>query len=245
MYLKKEYRFYQFGESAYKKAYKLYQLAYFFWKGRKDRKKIKLLREYIKPGMTIVDIGANIGFYTTIFLKLVGEKGKVYAFEPDELNFQHLLANTATHKNAINNKTAVSDKSGKIRFYPCDINVDHQTYDNGEGRPFTEIDCVSMDDFFNNGQPVDLLKTDTQGFDYFVISGMKELVKKSKHFILITEFWPFGLNKAGTDPGEFIAQLKEMGFVLTFMDTRGEHEYRQLIDDWSYYTDIIAIKKSV
>lgn len=244
MSIKKEYSFYKLGELAYKKAYKLYQPIYFFWKGRKDSKKIKFLNDYIKPGMTVVDVGANIGFYSVLLSKMVGEKGSVHCFEPDNNNFKHLVSNTGKYKNIFANKSAVSDKSGKIKFYHCDINVDHQTYDNGEGRAFTEIDCVSLDDYFKNGQTVDLLKTDTQGFDYFVISGMKEIIKKSKNFVLITEFWPFGLNKAGTPPGKFIAQLEEMGFELTFMDAKGKDSYEQLKDDWNYYTDIIAVKKS-
>src|SRR5580658_3980804 len=148
MYIKKEYKFFKLGELAYRKAYTLYQPIYFYWKAHKDRDKIKLLKEYIKPGMTVVDVGANIGFYSVLFSNMVGQTGQVHCFEPEEKNFKHLVANTAKLKNVTANNAAVSDKSGKIKLYRCDINVDHQTYDNGEGRDFTEIDCVSLDDYF-------------------------------------------------------------------------------------------------
>jgi len=195
--------------------------------------------------MTVVDIGANIGFYSMIFLKLVGEKGKVHSFEPDTLNFNHLVANTNKYKNIFTNNVAVSDKSGKIKLYRYPLNVEFKTYDMmGESSDFTEIDGVSLDDYFKNGESVDVIKTDTEGYDSFVVAGMKELVKRSKNIVLITEFWPFMLKQSGIHPGEFITQLKDMGFAVKFVDEKAEHIYEKMIDERYYLTDIIAIKSS-
>ena len=243
MNIEKEYKFYKFGELAYKKTFKLYQLIYFFWKGRIDKEKINFLKEYIKPGMTVVDIGANIGFYSKLFLKMVGEKGKVYSFEPDQLNFKHLVSNVGKYKNAVTNNVAVSDKTGKIKLYKYPLNVEFKTYDMmGESIDFTEIEGVSLDDYFKNGEPIDVIKTDTEGYDYFVINGMKEIIKRSKKLVLITEFWPFMLDKSGIHPGKFIEQLKEMGFTLKYMDPDAEKIYEKMITERFYYTDIIAVK---
>jgi FkbM family methyltransferase len=245
MNIKKEYKFYKFGELAYKKAFGLYQPIYFYWKRKKDKEKIDFLKEYIKPGMSVVDIGANIGFYSTILLKMVGEKGKVYSFEPDSLNYKHLVSNTRKFKNSVTSNVAVSDKSGKIKLYKYELNVEFKTYDMmGESTEFTEIDCVALDDYFKNGDTVDVVKTDTEGYDYFVINGMKELIKRSKNLVLITEFWPFMLTKSGVKPGDFIQQLKDMGFKLTFMDDNAEKIYDDMVTERFYYTDIIAVKSS-
>lgn len=244
MDIKKEYKYYKFGELAYKKAYSLYQPIYFFWKSRGDKDKINFLKEYVKPGMTVVDIGANIGFYSKLFVKMVGPQGHLHAFEPDKLNFKHLTSNIGKFKNASANNMAVSDKTGKIKLYQYPLNVEFKTYDMmGESTSFTEIDGIKLDDYFKNGETVDVVKTDTEGYDYFVVNGMKDVVKRSNHFLLMSEFWPFMLDKSGIHPGKFIEQLKEMGFTtIKFTDPEAEHVYEQKISERYYYTDIIAIK---
>jgi len=180
MYTKGEYRIFRLGELTYKKAYRLYLPIYFMWKRHRDKKLINFLKEHVKPGMTVVDIGANVGFYSVLFSKIVGENGRVHAFEPDKLNFKHLTSKTRKLKNVVANNAAVSDKTGKIKLYQSDLNVEHQTFDNGEGKSFTEINCISLDDYFKNGESIGLIKTDTEGYDYFVIEGMRELIKKQK-----------------------------------------------------------------
>ena len=241
MYSKKEYQLYRLGELTYKKAYTLYQPIYFMWKRHRDRKLIKFLKQHIKPGMNVVDIGANIGFYSALFSKMVGEKGSVHSFEPDKLNFKHLVSNTRKLKNVFVNNAAVSDKTGKIKFYQFGSNVEHKTYDNGEGKSFTEIDCISLDDYFKRGESIGFVKTDTEGYDYFVINGMKELMKRQEHFVLATEFWPWALFKAGIEPKKFILQLEEMGFDITFTEETVEQEYEQMIGNRYYITDILAV----
>lgn len=241
MYSKEEYQLYRIGELTYKKIYALYKPVYFLWKKHRDRELIKFLKEHIKPGMTVVDIGANIGFYTVLFSKMVGEKGQVHAFEPDKLNFKHLVSNTRKLKNVVINNAAVSDKTGKIKLYQFGSNVEHKTYDNGEGKSYIEIDCVSLNDYFKKGESIGLIKTDTEGYDYFVVNGMKELIKKQKQIALVTEFWPWGLAKAGVSPEMYVSQLKEIGFDITFADLKAEQTYEQMTENKYYITDIMAV----
>ena len=67
----------------YRKAPALYRLLYRPYKVWTDRAELKLMRSIVTPGMTVVDVGANIGILTLELARLVGPKGRVYAFEPD------------------------------------------------------------------------------------------------------------------------------------------------------------------
>ena len=87
----------------------VYNLLYFFYKKITDMEIITWLSERIQPGMKIVDIGGNIGFYTALFSRLVGERGVVHVFEPDTVNFEHLKANAKRLKNVVINHCAVAE----------------------------------------------------------------------------------------------------------------------------------------
>jgi len=83
-----------------------------------------LIESEIRPGDVVLDIGANIGYYTLIFARLVGERGRVYAFEPDPTNFRLLKKNVRAngYQNVIFVKKAVADSSGSMPLYLCPDN---------------------------------------------------------------------------------------------------------------------------
>jgi FkbM family methyltransferase len=197
------------------------------------------MRENIKPGMTVLDVGANIGFYSVLLSELVGENGKVYAFEPDTTNFSFLQKNTAHLKNVVIEKVAVAETDGVIKLYKSEsLNVDHQTYDVGESRAFTEIPCISLDSYMK-GAPVNFIKIDVQGFDYYAIKGASKILAANKELSIISEVWPFGLNKASATPQQYISLLKDNGFTVEVDEKAFAPE---AISTKDYYTDFIATK---
>ncbi len=82
-----------------------------------EREEIDFLKRVVKPGMVVLDIGANIGFYTRIFSKLVGKEGRVYAFEPERNNYRNLKKLCRDLNNVTLNNVAVGEKNGKIKLY--------------------------------------------------------------------------------------------------------------------------------
>jgi len=96
------------GDFLYKNAFPVYNLIYPIFKRKQDKHEIALLNKYIKNGDVVLDIGANIGFYTKILSDLVGSTGKVYAFEPDKTNFSYLQKNASVLKNVSLINKAVS-----------------------------------------------------------------------------------------------------------------------------------------
>jgi FkbM family methyltransferase len=121
---------------------------------------------------------------------LVGETGKVYAFEPDKTNFHHLRNNTQNLTNVEFINKAVSDKTGKITLYKSELlNVDHKTYETENYTEKIEIDCVAADDVVAD-KKVDFIKIDIQGFEYFAFQGMQQIFDSNKNLKIITEFYP-------------------------------------------------------
>jgi len=234
---------YKFFNSLYKKNFSLYKLIYFLYKRLSDKGKINFLKDKIKSGMTVLDIGGNVGFYTILLSRLVGSEGHVHVFEPDLLNFKYLKLNTGNLKNVILNNTAVGQESGKIRLYISDdLNVDHQTYDSGESRKFIEVEALKIDDYFKNNEIIDFIKIDIQGYDYFAIQGMRETLKRSHKVIIFGEFWPYGLNNAGINPYDYLALLKELGFRIQFLEPGKDYDYNVKINDKTFYTDFYAVR---
>lgn len=230
------------GNMIYKKFYFIYKPFYFLYKYISDRKKISIIKKTIKPGMKVIDVGANIGFYSILFSKLVGEDGKVYAFEPDKENFCHLEKNCHSRRNITINKMAVSDKGGKIKLYiSSELNVDHSTYDDGEGRKFIEIDAISLDDYIKKDEKIDFIKIDIQGYDYYAVLGSQNLINRINKIVVLTEFWPYGLNKAGVKPIQYLELLKNLNFKID-INNKDSVAAQDKINDKMFSLDFFAYK---
>ncbi len=202
------------GDFLYKNAFPVYNIIYPFFKRRQDKQDIALMQQHIKKGDIVLDIGANIGFYTKILSGLVGETGKVYAFEPDKKNFSYLQQNAGNLKNVELINKAVSDKTGMITLYQSDLlNVDHKTYATENYTSKTEIECIALDDLIPDHK-VDFIKIDIQGFEYFAFKGMKEIFNANDNLKIITEFYPLGLYNAKIKASDFLELLWENGFIV-------------------------------
>jgi FkbM family methyltransferase len=195
------------------------------WHGVFEPFETAFFKDRIRPGQTIVDIGANIGYFTLLFAQLVGPGGHVYAFEPDPLNFGILKKNVKIngYSNVTLERTALSDTNGKLKLYRSQDNMgDHRTYDPGVSRETIEINCVRLDDYFAKAKKktVDILKMDIQGAEGQALSGMLEIARQSPDLILMTEYMPEGLARCGTDPSQYLKMLRSIGLSIYYVDRR-------------------------
>lgn len=172
----------------------------------------------IKPGDVVIDIGANIGYYTLVFARLVGNDGHVFAFEPDPENFALLAKNVEIngYRNVTMIQKAVSNTSGTLRLYLSEENKgDHRIFDSADGRNSIQVEAVRLDDYFRDyvGK-IDLIKMDIQGAEGTALEGMISLIQKYENVKIITEFWPAGLERAGLDPEDFLRLLRAQAFNI-------------------------------
>jgi len=192
----------------------------------------------------VIDIGANIGFYTIIFSE-VNSKNIVYSFEPDINNFKILQKNIQKIKNShiFLENLAVGNKTKQIKLYRSPlINVDHQTYDSGENRQYELVKCIKLDDYFPKNTKIDFIKIDTQGYDYYSIRGCKRIIKDNPNIKILGELWPYGLFKSGSSVNEYLQFLKKLGFTIKIEDTKFSLN-NQCNYEKKYYTDFFAFRK--
>ena len=178
----------------------------------------QLAKREIRAGDVVVDVGAHIGYFTLLFARLVGERGRVYAFEPDPDNFALLQANVEAngYTNVVLEAMAVSEEVGTVRLYRSEDNpADHRIYDSQENRPYVEVPATSLNAYFAERSPrVDLVKIDVQGAEGAVVRGASQLLARNPSLELIVEFSPACLQSAGFSPLRFLELLDERGFQL-------------------------------
>lgn len=179
----------------------------------------QLFKEQIKPGQTVIDIGANIGYYTALAAKTVGNGGKVIAFEPEPNNFSCLKKTIAINSftNIDCQQYAVSDHEGVGKLYLSIDNMgDQQIYDNGNKRPAIPIKLTSLDLFLKikSITKIDIIKMDIQGSEGLALKGMLNTLQQNQNIKIFTEFWPLGLKRAGTAPVNFLNTLKNLDFLI-------------------------------
>ena len=176
------------------------------------------LRTKINPGDFVLDVGANIGFYTVLFSEWVGKEGKVFAFEPDPDNFELLKKNINANgcRNVIAIQKAVSDRSGQTKLFLNDENKgDHRIWNSGNKREYIEIETTTLDEHLR-AYPgkIDFIKIDVQGAEKKVLEGATTLFRENQYLEGFLEFWPRGLKECGSEPAEFLETLSSYGFKL-------------------------------
>lgn len=194
-------------------------LAVLLWKfGLLENFEVTLLKKYCRPGMRVIDIGANIGFYTLIAAHIVGEKGNVLAFEPEHSNFQMLQQNLSANSYSFVTpvEAAISDKTEKICLFRSNAHFgDHRIYQHSKDQQGTAlVQAYALDDFLDPSQTVDIIKMDIQGAEGLALSGMTGLLERSQDIKIFMEFWPEGLLQTGYSPQNILNALVERGFLI-------------------------------
>jgi len=178
-----------------------------------------LFKKLIKKGMVVVDIGANIGYYTLLAAHLVGDEGRVFAFEPDPHNFSLLCKNIEIngHRNVIPVRKAVFSKSGKMKLFLDKSNLGGHSLSgaNVDMGVSIMVEATSLDDYLKNTNcKIDVIKMDVQGSEMEVLEGMTDTINRNDDLKIITEFWPMGIRNSGSSPMGFLNKLIECGFGL-------------------------------
>ena len=179
----------------------------------------QLFNDIIKNGEVLVDVGANIGYFTLLMAKLSGPTGKIFSFEPEDNNFELLDKNVKcnNYQNIVLEKKGVSDHNGTNKFFLSTKNTGmHSLQKIRDGSKEIKIDVIKLDDYFSTldlVEKISLIKIDVEGAEFQVLNGMKTILK-NENLRLLIEFIPEHLEKHGTNPSDVLKILDDNNFEL-------------------------------
>ena len=191
------------------------------------------VRNTIKNNEVVLDIGANIGYYTLILAKLVGDGGQVFCFEPEPNNFQKLKKNIEKNKyqNVVCENIAISNKNGEIQLYLSERSIgQHKIYNSDAvSEKSITVKTSSLDNYFKNNklrEKISFIKIDIEGAEFFVLDGMQTILKNNKKLKILLEFDPNQIKDSGTTSNDLLNLLNGEGFEFFFVNQK-KHEFEK------------------
>lgn len=176
----------------------------------------------LKAGMTAIDVGAHIGFFTLLMSRLVGREGHIYGFEPAEENLHYLDENVALNHapNVTIIGAAVGARKERRTFNLTGSSDSHGFYSHPLTRTMrtVEIEQVALDD--EAPARVDLVKIDVEGAELEVLDGMRNTLAANPGIRILVEWNPACMRSAGYEPDALPRRLEELGFTMVVLDDR-------------------------
>lgn len=189
-----------------------------FQNGEYDRFLSKEVKKWFSPDQDIIDIGANLGYWSVFLSQLT--TGMVYSFEPVPDNFDLLTKNVELNArtNIVTYQKAVGDENKSARLYQTsEYFSKFFSYELEENPLFIDVDMVRVDDLLKVMKNLGFIKLDVHGYEYFVARGLFENLKATRPQVL-TKFWPGGMIQAGNLPRDYIQLFDNLGYEWKIVD---------------------------
>ena len=193
-----------------------------------ERHERAFYRRYVQPGMTVFDVGANIGELTLLFRNAVGRSGSVHAFEANAETYSTLAAavKNAACANVAVNCVAVTDMVGRVPLYV--YAPEYASWTTLARRPLSrygieidpprveETDTVTVDHYCNTRgiREIDLLKVDVEGAEYQVLRGAEQMLRLQAVRCCVFEFGQTTFDM-GNRPADIERYLADCGYDVT------------------------------
>ncbi len=192
----------------------------------------EVIKQNISSGDLVIDIGANIGYFTLIMAKGITENGKVFSFEPEPKNFELLKKNVEinNYSNVILEKKAIGNKTGIAKLYLADKK--NNIFYSGMHRIFrsdlvsqilnpVSINIIKLDDYLQDLKfikKIRLIKIDVEGAEFDVLKGMNKILDENKEIEIVMEFSSENLEDYGSNAYDVVDFLMNKGFKLSVIN---------------------------
>jgi FkbM family methyltransferase len=192
----------------------MFERSYFLYKGHYEAPNLEPLRRYIFPDTSIIDVGANIGFFSIQFAQWITGDSRVIALEPEMTNFarlQNVVQRYSLSARVETINAAVADIAGHARLVINPLHPgDHKLGDEGVPVAVTTIDNLLKERCWPR---ISLIKVDVQGAESLVLAGSVETISRFRPVLLI-EVDNTSLNQYGSSAGALIEWCIAHGYKL-------------------------------
>jgi FkbM family methyltransferase len=182
------------------------------------------VRRLLRPGDVVADVGANVGWYTTLCAGLIGDAGHVYAFEPVPSNIAHLRENIAL--NGVEGRVtvvevALASAAGERTMHVFDDSSPALSSLSPLGAArFTPIsvEVASLDEFVRTAgiKRIDFLKCDVEGGELEVLRGAISLLGDRDAPIVLIELNAETARQFGHTKQDILGALQRSGYTHFF-----------------------------
>jgi len=231
-----------------------------------ERHEIAFFLRSCREGMTVVDVGANVGIYTAIAMHLTKAKGKIISIEPHPESLKYLTRTVDANKLVLSPEdvpfvqieaVAASCREDIARLFVNPNNKgDNRLYvsDITPAINSTEVRTRTIDGILKDLgiKTMEYLKLDVQGCELDVLEGAENTIRASPSVIILSEFWPDGLRRSrGQDAAtRYLELLKDLDFKTYQLKRnglrplRGQHDVESMIRKLKgrQYTNIVCLK---
>lgn len=191
----------------------------------------RVLRQLLEPGHAVVEVGANVGYFTLIAAHEVGATGSVIAFECDPVLAQIVRDNieiNGLQKIARVDERAASDRDGTATFYATDRHRGNGTLLAGleqvpsnahDARAAIDVQTTTLDTALGDAR-VDLLKIDAEGAETAIFRGAAALLEGGRVATIVAEWYPAYVHAAGDDPRTVLEAFAARGYAFSAIDMK-------------------------
>ena len=192
-----------------------------FLYGKREPSSTEIFRRQLSPGMTIVDVGANIGYYVLIEAQALGNSGKIHAIEPAPKNFEMLQANldlNAVGCEIESHNLAISDHVGQVSFEIAGASNHHRLAINGSNSNSIEVEATTLDALLGD-EKIDMVRMDAEGAEWVILRGMRRILASDRPLKMFIEVHPKLIREYQGDLEEWLAMLADSRFDVQYLVT--------------------------
>lgn len=192
------------------------------FKGVHEPMTTNVFKRLINEGNCVVDVGANVGYFTLLAARLVGQIGRVFAFEPSQQNMTELVHNLVLNsfQNVNTSLSALSDYNGRSKFFLSTTESARHSLIQTHEHDFSQVvDVQKLDDVIDYKHiPVHFLKTDTEGNELAVLKGAEQTIKANHGIKILFEVYFDALKANNVEITELWNYVrKELGFGYIYL----------------------------